>query len=128
MELIYKSVAAAITSAVIILLIKRHNPELSTLLSISAVVVILLSALGFVMELKELIRSAIRFSGTSEIYISAILKCLAVSIITKLGAEICKDASQAALAATVEFTGTVCAIGIALPLVRSMLELVRNMV
>ena len=78
MELIYKSVAAAITSAVIILLIKRHNPELSTLLSISAVVVILLSALGFVMELKELIRSAIRFSGTSEIYISAILKCLAV--------------------------------------------------
>jgi len=128
MELVYKSVAAAITSAVIILLIKRHNPELSTLLSISAVVVILLSALGFVMELKELIRSAIRFSGTSEIYISAILKCLAVSIITKLGAEICKDASQAALAATVEFTGTVCAIGIALPLVRSMLELVRNMV
>lgn len=110
------------------MLIKRHNPELSTLLSICAVVVILLSALGFVMELKELIRSAVRFSGTSEIYLTAILKCLAVSIITKLGAELCKDASQAALAATVEFTGAVCAIGIALPLVRSMLELVRNMV
>ena len=128
MELIYKAVAAAVTTAVIILLIKRHNPELSTVLSICAVAVILLSSMGFVMELKALINSAVRFSGTSEIYITAILKCLAVSIITKLGADICKDASQAALASTVEFAGTVCAISITLPLVKGMLELVRKMV
>ena len=128
MELIFKSAAAAISGAVIIMLIKRHNPELSTILSICTVTVILISALTFVSELKELVRTAVRLSGTSDIYISAVLTCLAVSIVTKLGSDICRDASQAALASTVEFAGTVCAVSIVLPIVSSMLELVGEMV
>ena len=128
MELIFKSAAAAISATIIIILIKRHNPELSTVLSICAVTVILISALSFLGELKELVRSAVRISGVSDIYLTVILKCLAVSVVTKLGSELCRDASQAALATTVEFAGTICAISLAMPLISTMLELVGEMV
>lgn len=128
MELIFKSAAAAISAAIIIMLIKRHNPELSTVLSICSVTVILISALSFLGELKELVRSAVRISGVSDIYLTVILKCLAVSVVTKLGSELCRDASQAALATTVEFAGTICAISLAMPLISTMLELVGEMV
>lgn len=128
MELIFKSAAAAVSVSVIVILIKRHNPELSTVLSIGAVTVILVSTLGFLSGITELVRGVYRFSGTSEIYISAILKCLAVSLVTKLGSDLCRDANQAALATTVEFTGTVCALSVVLPLINSMLELVGEMV
>ena len=128
MELIFKSAAAAVSVSVIIMLIKRHNPELSTVLSICAVTVILISALGFASEIRELVRSAARLSTISDIYIFAILKCLAVSIVTKLGAELCRDANQAALASAVEFSGTLCAVSIVLPLISSMLDLVGEMV
>lgn len=110
------------------MLIKRHNPELSTVLSICAVTVILTSAVGFMAEIKEIAYSAVRFSGASEIYMTAILKCLAVSLVTKIGTELCRDANQAALAAVVEFAGTVCAVSIVMPLLGSMLELVGEMV
>lgn len=128
MELIYKAVGAAISTAVIVLLIKRHNPELSTLLSLCAVTVIMLAAVSFSLELRELIRSAARFADTSDIYIVSILKCLAISIVTKLGGELCKDAGQAALSSALEFTGTICAMTVVLPLVRNMLGLIGEMV
>ena len=128
MELIFRATAAALCAAIIIMLIRKHNPELTTVLSICSVTVILISALTFVSEIKELVRNAAGFSGISEIYISAVLKCLAVSVVTKLGADLCRDANQAALASAVEFSGTVCAVTIVLPLINSMLELVGEMV
>lgn len=128
MELIFKAVGAAVSTTVIIIIIKRHNHELSVLLSICAVTVIMLAAVNFSLELRELIKSAAKMVDSADIYIVSILKCLAISIITKLGTDLCKDAGQAALASALEFTGTVCAMTVVLPLLKNMIHLIGDMV
>ena len=44
MELLFKSAAAALSAAVFGLLLRRKNPELTSLLSVAAVAVLLIAA------------------------------------------------------------------------------------
>ena len=67
-------------------------------------------------------------SGTASAFTAPVLKCAAVAIVTKLSAELCRDASQGAAAGAVELAGTVCALSIAMPLVMSMLKMIGGIV
>lgn len=123
MELVFRISAAAVCALVIGLLLKRTNPELSALLSVAVMAMILLAALrlssGF-QELLGLLRSQF---GLTETMIQPVLKCVAAAIVTKMTADLCRDASQTAAASAVEIAGTVCALGIIMPLLISMLKM-----
>lgn len=122
MELLIRITAMSLTAAVMGLLLRRKNTELTSLLSMAAIAVSLLSALrcaeGF-RELSNTVRAAL---GGGETLLLPVLKCLGCAIVTRIGAELCRDASQSALAATVELAGAFCALGISLPLILSMLK------
>ena len=128
MELMIKAAAAALSAAAMVQLIKRSNPELSLLLSVCAVTVILIAAMGFLGGLKELTNAVKTIAGSNETLTGPVLKCVAIAIITKVTAELCKDASQGAAASAVELAGTVCAMSAAMPLIMSMLKMIGGMV
>ena len=52
-----------------------------------------------------------------------ILKIIAISLIAKLGGDVCKDSGQGALASLVDMAGTVCALLAAQPLLHRALEI-----
>lgn len=128
MELIVKAAALALTAALIGIVLRRTNPELSLLLSICTVVLIMGAALGFAKSFTELAQTVQRIFGVSETLIKPVLKCVAVAIITKMTSDLCKDSSQAAAASAVELVGTVCALCIIMPLLMSMLTAIGGMI
>ena len=128
MELIVKAAALALTAALIGIVLRRTNPELSLLLSICTVVLIMGAALGFAKSFIELAQTVQRIFGVSETLIKPVLKCVAVAIITKMTSDLCKDSSQAAAASAVELAGTVCALCIIMPLLMSMLTAIGGMI
>ncbi len=128
MELIVKAAALALTAALIGIVLRRTNPELSLLLSICTVVLIMGAALGFAKSFTELAQTVQRIFGVSETLIKPVLKCVAVAIITKITSDLCKDSSQAAAASAVELAGTVCALCIIMPLLMSMLTAIGGMI
>lgn len=128
MELIVKTAALALTAALIGIVLRRTNPELSLLLSICTVVLIMGAALGFAKSFTELAQTVQRIFGVSETLIKPVLKCVAVAIITKMTSDLCKDSSQAAAASAVELAGTVCALCIIMPLLMSMLTAIGGMI
>ena len=128
MELIVKAAALALTAALIGIVLRRTNPELSLLLSICTVVLIMGAALGFAKSFTELAQTVQRIFGVSETLIKPVLKCVAVAIITKMTSDLCKDSSQAAAASAVELAGTVCALCIIMPLLMSMLTALGGMI
>lgn len=123
-----KSAAIAIVSAIVGLIIKRYNPEISVLLSSCTVAMIGIAAVSFAGELKSFVYTVRTLTGTSDVYIAPILKCVGIAIVTKLTAELCRDSSQSASAAAVELAGTVCAMSVAMPLIMSALEMIGGMV
>jgi len=127
MELVTKSALAAVCAALICLLLKRSNPELSLIVSICAAVVILLPALKFSEGIMTLTESVKGIASVPEILTAPILKCLGISVVSKIGADLCRDASQSATAASVELAGTICALSVAMPLMMSMLNMIGGM-
>ena len=128
MEVVYKCAAVSLLCAVLCLLIRRVNPELSFAVSVSAAAVILLAAVkssGSILRLNETVE---RMIGDVREELLPVVKCALIAAVTKIGAELCRDSSQSALAASLELAGTVCAAAVCTPVLIRMLTLIGNMV
>lgn len=122
-----KCAATALLATVICLLIKRTNPEMSMLLSAGAIVVVMTAAMGFAKSITELASMVRTLAGSSAVLIAPVLKCVAIGAVTKITTELCRDASQSSAAAAVDMAGTLCAIGVSMPLIVSMLKMIGGM-
>lgn len=122
MELLIRIAALSLTAALFGLLLKRKNAELTSLLSAAAITVSSIAALRYAEGVRELTRTVRQMLGGEETLLLPVLKCLGCALVTRLGSELCRDASQSALAASVELAGALCALGISLPLILSLLK------
>lgn len=127
MDIMLKCAAAALMATVMCLLIKRTNPEMSMLLSTGAIIVILTAAMGFARSITELAALVKTMTEDSAVMIVPVLKCVGIGAVTKISAELCRDAAQSSAAAAVDMAGTLCAIGVSMPLIVSMLKLIGGM-
>ncbi len=123
MDTMVKLAAVGVTAVILSSVLRKNTPELALLLAVAAGVWILgtvADGLGAVVALmKELAGQA----GVAEVLLEPVVKTVALSILTKLTAEICRSAGESGVAAFVETAGTVLALLVALPLVRAVAQL-----
>ena len=62
------------------------------------------------------------FTSLQQTLVLPVLKCVAVGIVARLSADLCKDAGQSGLASAVELCGAAAALCISLPLVNTLLQ------
>ena len=101
-----KLAAVGVTAVVLSAVLRKNTPELALLLALAAGLWILA-----------------RQAGLSEALLEPVVKTVALSILTRLTAEICRSAGEGGVAAFVETAGAVLALLAALPLVRAVARL-----
>jgi len=124
MEIIIRAALLGLVGSVICLVIRRESPEMSLLLALTVavlMVVLAVDVLGTVLSFAETLRAA---AGISPAVVRPVLGTVGIGILTRLAADVCKDAGQAAMASAVELIGTVAAIYIALPLMQTVFEMI----
>ena len=107
--------------------LRKNTPELALLLALAAglwMVALVADGLGAVVALMEELTS---LAGLSEELLEPVVKTVALSILTRLTAEVCKSAGEGGVAAFVETAGTVLALVVALPLVRAVVLMMTEM-
>ena len=123
MEAMAKLAAVGVTAVVLSAVQRKNTPELALLLALAAglwMLALTASGLGAVVELmNELAEQA----GLSEVLLEPVVKTVALSILTKVTAEVCRSGGEGGVAAFVETAGTVLALLAALPLVRAVAQL-----
>ena len=124
MELIIKAVVIGVAGAVLTLIIKKTNPELSTLLTLTVCIVIVGMSMKIFSSITEVLDLVQLESGFSSAYTAPILKCVGIGITARMGSDICKDSGQEAVASGVEICGAVCALYVSLPLIKTMLRMI----
>ena len=127
MELLSKCVALAVFSALVILMLRRRNPEFAFAISAVSAAVLLLSLASVAGELLESVEEVQRIFQSGAVEARPILKCLGIAFISKFGAELCRDASQTALASAVETVGNLCAAALAMPVILSLMTTIGGM-
>jgi len=126
MMILLKAAAAGIAGAILAMVLKRSAPELGLALSVAVSLLGALLAMELISGLGDLLESVKKETGLSPAVIGPVMKCVGVGIVTRLAADICRDAGQSAAATSVELCGAACALITSLPLIRAMLEAVRE--
>ena len=114
--------------SILALLLKKHTPELSLTLAVITGTVILWISANVAWQVTDTIRSISLACGVGEIYLSPVIKCVGIGLVTHLAAQICRDAQQGSVASAVELCGTLCALYISLPLIRSLLAAAEKLI
>ena len=123
MELVVKAVVICIVVSLTAALLEKDTPQLGLLLVLAAIAVVMLFALSFYEEVQATAESLLAQSGLDGELFRPILKIIAISMIARLGGDLCKDSGQGTLASLLELVGTVCALIAAQPLLLRALEI-----
>ncbi len=124
MSLLIKAAALALAGAVIAMLLKKNAPELGLTLSIAVTLAAAALAAQLIGQLREVVDLAREQTGLSPAIVGPVLKCVGIGVVTRLAADLCKDAGQGASASAVELAGAACAMAAVLPLIRALLQMV----
>ncbi len=116
-----KCAALAVFGAISVLLVRRSSPEFAFVLSALTAVVLLLSGVALLDEVVRSFKKLTTLLGAGNIELSPILKCLGIAAVCRLSADLCRDASQSAVASAVETMGSVCAAAVAAPMILGLL-------
>lgn len=128
MDIVIKGAAVGMISALCALLIKKSNQEIGLVVAIAASAVICIAAAELFGSISDLIHYAISKSGLSSAIFLPIIKCVGIAIIVNISASLCKDAGQAGIASAVDILGAAAALFTALPLIKSLLEIIGELV
>lgn len=109
--------ATGILCAVLALTVKRHRPEIALVITLASGVLL------FVMVLPELTFAVSIFTQLGEMldgggrYVGVVLRVVGVAYMAELGASVCADAGETAIAAKIDMAGRVIILVMALPIV-----------
>ena len=118
-----KLTAVGVTAAVLSAVLKRNTPELAMLLALCAGLWMLALAAEGLGAAVALMRELAGQAGLSEALLEPVVKTVALSILTRLTAEICRSAGEGGVAAFVETAGSALSLMAALPLVRAVAQM-----
>ena len=127
MTVLMKAAALGLTGALAGLLLKKNAPEMGLALSMAVCLLAAVLAAELYGQIGELVDLAREQTGLSPAIVSPVLKCVGIGIVTRLAADLCKDAGQGAVASAVELGGAACAVTAALPLMRSLLLMIEQL-
>ena len=127
MELVGKIAALAVAAALCALVVRQNAREVGLVLSLAAGALILLQALGAIEAIRTLIEDLGERAGLSPAVLDPVLKTVGIAVLTRLSAEVCRDAKESGIAAFVETAGAVMALYVALPLIRAVLETIAEL-
>lgn len=122
MEIVLKAAAVSVTAAILSLVIKKTNPELSLVLGLAACALVAGFALKAFSEVRDTLELVELGTGFSSSYAAPILKCVGIAMASRFGSDVCKDAGQTAAASSLETCGAVCALYVSLPLLKELLR------
>ena len=124
MEIVIKAVVVGITAALVTLLLKKTNPEMSMLIITAASAAILFLGIELIGSLKSFIDMAAEVSGLSPAAVSPVLKCVGIAVISRVGTDLCRDAGASAVASSVELAAAGAALFVAMPLLQTLIQMI----
>lgn len=122
MEKIGQVAAAAVIAALASAVIKKQAPELALALVLCGVTGIFLLTVGLFDPIRQLMDTLAEKAALSPAAVAPVIKTVGIGLMSRLAAELCRDAKESGLAAAVEMAGSVLALWVALPLFEAVLS------
>ena len=123
MEEVIQVTGICVICALLALLLKKGTPEVALLLTVTAGVLAFLFLSGYLQQILDFLRQLAEESGVSEDLFVPLYKTVGIALVVRIGGNLCRDAGESALAAVIETAGSICALLVAMPLLKAVLSL-----
>ena len=127
METVSQVAALAVAGALCAAAVKKQTSDLALVVTLCAAALILTVAMGALCPIRELMDALAERAGLSAAVLSPVVKTVGVSLLTRVTAELCRDAGEGGIASAVEICGAACAMGVSLPLIRALLQMINEL-
>jgi stage III sporulation protein AD len=124
---IFQIVLIGILATVLAVLMKSYNPALALLTSLAAGVIIFLAVLPLFADAIGFVRHLGEMADGMGAYTSLVLRVIGVAYIAELGASVCSDANESAIAAKIELAGRVIILVMAMPVIVDIVRIVTGL-
>lgn len=123
MEII-KIIGIGLLSLIVIIILKQYRPEFAVYASLIAGSLILLIAMDKLSGVVNLLNSLSSKANINNQFLSIILKITGIAFLTEFAVSICKDSGETAIASKIDLGGKVIIIGMSIPIISALLELI----
>lgn len=122
MEKLGQVAALAMVSVLAATVIKKQAPDVALVLTLCGMAAILALIMDFLTPIRQLMDTLTDKAGLSPAVVAPVIKTVGIGLLSRLTAELCRDAKENALAATVEMAGAAMALWVAVPLFEAVLS------
>ncbi|NEU29605.1 stage III sporulation protein AD [bacterium LRH843] len=109
------------------LVVKEQKPMFAFMLTVFVGVVIFLFLIDEIVKIITMLEGIAAQAKMNMIYFHTILKILGIAYIAEFGAQIAKDAGQAAIASKIELAGKILILVLAIPILTAVIEMVLSL-
>lgn len=116
----------AVMAVFLALPLKNSKPEFSTIIIICGCLLILGCAVAKISGIIDVVASVKKYMGDEAIYLSILMKIIAITYIAEFGAAICRDSGYSAIGNQVEFFGKIMILAVSMPIITTLLETISS--
>lgn len=120
----YTIIGFAFVVTVLLIIIRKERPEIAVALSIAAAGILLLALIKNVTQILTVFESIAVKANLNLEYFKLIIKIIGLAYLAGFAAQICKDAGEGGMAAKIELAGKIFILGMGIPLMVSLLEVI----
>ncbi len=124
---ILKLAAVAVIAALCATVVRKTAPEISIALVLAAGVFLLLAAVDALESVVDVMNELADTAGLSPALLTPVLKTAGIAILTHVSGAICRDAKESGLAAFLEVAGSALALLVSLPLLKTVLNMITEL-
>jgi len=114
----------ALIVTILLVLLRKQHPEVAVLLGIAATALIMVALMKNISQILNVFETVALKSNLELKYLKLIIKIIGFAYLAGFGAQICKDAGEGGMASKIEFAGKIFILGMGLPVLVSLLELI----
>ena len=122
MEILLKVCALATLGILTVTGLRKSFPEMSAVATLATMLALAAVAAGTVGRCVMFIYELAENAGIKEELINPLMKCVGVSVVTKIGGDMCRDSGVSSVATYIELVGGATAISFSIPLMMSVIH------
>ena len=123
---ILKIIGVAFITTITSLLLKSTKPELSFAVTVTGIIVILLFVIDALQNTLAIFSTLAQMTGVNNGLLKILIKIVGVGYVTEFGAGVLQDFGSSSVADKVTLAGKITVVVLALPVLESLLSLVKN--
>ncbi len=122
---VFSLVGLCLLAAMLVLVLRRRNPEQAFALTVAASCVAGIYLFGQLAPLLERVQALGALAGSAGF--ECVLKSIGICLLTQTACDTCADFGQTAMAGKIELAGKLAILTVSLPLVEAMLSVVESL-